>query len=540
MIGRLALILSASVAAYAQTVVTVQNAASLGAGVPADALAPGSIAAVQTLRGGPVVINPDPAQLAVKLQPAGGAEMDMPVLGASLGTVLAIVPRAAPVGPATVRLINAGQASQATPVRIVATSPGLFATGQGGLGPALAQNASLGRGLELNRLTAPALPGDYLVLWGTGLGDARQDEVALEIGGIPAAAAYAGPAPGFPGLDQINVAVPPDAPRGCYVSVLLTVRGAVSNEVTVSNAATSGPCVHPFGLSAEALQALDEGRQVRLPVANLHSDVAPPPGGALNNQYTRNEGATAELAQRSAFQIALLAQPLKVGAAYYGCRLGSSLSLSSFIAVDDLDAGERLVLTGPDRSLDLVRSLPVLYTALVPAPPPVDNPRDLPAPFFNPGLWRLGGAGGATVASLEASLRLPPPIRWTNRGALAAIDRSAGFTVAWEPDGYSDDDVMTVTLTTGIFSQALPGTALASTVACRAPASQGQLTMPADLLQLIPPSPTFPGVGGGTLTLRLAPLPWRRTRFDLPYVAGGAAPGVFDYLFSEALRTVIR
>jgi hypothetical protein len=41
-------------------------------------------------------------------------------------------------------------------------------------------------------------------------------------GELSIAPAYAGPAPGYPGLDQINFRLPPDvtAPGGCYVSLI--------------------------------------------------------------------------------------------------------------------------------------------------------------------------------------------------------------------------------------------------------------------------------------------------------------------------------
>src|SRR5207248_1257343 len=48
-----------------------------------------------------------------------------------------------------------------------------------GLGPALAQNQDS----SLNQLTNPALPEQYVILWGTGLGSARAGDATIQLGG---------------------------------------------------------------------------------------------------------------------------------------------------------------------------------------------------------------------------------------------------------------------------------------------------------------------------------------------------------------------
>lgn len=54
------------------------------------------------------------------------------------------------------------------------------------------------------------------------------------VGGIPAQVVFAGQAPGFPGVEQINLSIPSDAPTGNSVS--LTVKSA--DGTVTSNAAT--------------------------------------------------------------------------------------------------------------------------------------------------------------------------------------------------------------------------------------------------------------------------------------------------------------
>ena len=108
--------------------------------------------------------------------------------------------------------------------------------------------------------TNTAKPGDTLTVWGTGLGATPNnggDTTAppagnigpapqVFVGGIPSPSVqYWGRAPGtIPGLDQINFQVPPNAPLGCNVSIVVeTMNGntpVVSNGPTIALAATDG------------------------------------------------------------------------------------------------------------------------------------------------------------------------------------------------------------------------------------------------------------------------------------------------------------
>jgi uncharacterized protein (TIGR03437 family) len=56
----------------------------------------------------------------------------------------------------------------------------------------------------------------------------------VTVGGVPASVIFAGLAPNFVGLYQVNVQVPQTAPVGGSVPVILTIGGAVSNSVTIA------------------------------------------------------------------------------------------------------------------------------------------------------------------------------------------------------------------------------------------------------------------------------------------------------------------
>jgi uncharacterized protein (TIGR03437 family) len=81
----------------------------------------------------------------------------------------------------------------------------------------------------------------YLVLAGTGFSSATS--VTATIGGmlpvnryaeLPAQVIYAGPQGTYPGLDQINILVPPSLAGSGRVDVIVTAGGKVSNPVYVT------------------------------------------------------------------------------------------------------------------------------------------------------------------------------------------------------------------------------------------------------------------------------------------------------------------
>jgi uncharacterized protein (TIGR03437 family) len=133
-------------------------------------------------------------------------------------------------------------------IQIGLVQPGIFTAGQDGKGQGVIMDAR-------NRLVDsanPAMRGDVVVIYGTGLGATIPPvlsgqpapsqpplalvatPVAVQIGGLAAQVFYAGLTPGFVGLYQVNAPIPAGVTPGSSVSLVIVQGGVSSNTVTIA------------------------------------------------------------------------------------------------------------------------------------------------------------------------------------------------------------------------------------------------------------------------------------------------------------------
>jgi uncharacterized protein (TIGR03437 family) len=133
-------------------------------------------------------------------------------------------------------VVRGGVRSAPVPLRFAFWAPGLFTLDGSGRGPAAALHAD-GRPITSE---SPARRGESIMLFATGSGfrdpRMRLPEIlpTVLIGGLPAELEYSGPAPGFSGLDQVNVKVPAAAPLGAAVPIELHFGAVASNTATLA------------------------------------------------------------------------------------------------------------------------------------------------------------------------------------------------------------------------------------------------------------------------------------------------------------------
>ena len=81
--------------------------------------------------------------------------------------------------------------------------------------------------------TDPAVAGEYLSIYLTGLAEGSVIPPQIAIGGRPAQITFFGSVPGYPGLSVVNLRMPSGVAPGSVVPVRLIYLGRPSNEVTI-------------------------------------------------------------------------------------------------------------------------------------------------------------------------------------------------------------------------------------------------------------------------------------------------------------------
>ena len=228
------------------------------AAAPSSAIAPGSLASLygQNLAGAtgqagslPLPISLGGITLAVT--DSAGVPRNAPLLYVSPSQINFLVPDNTAPGTATF-VVAGGAAAQSFPAAVQPVAPTLFSMSGTGSGVAAAlavavqaANPQLQSPVpvfqcgDLGCVSVPLVLGVdrplYVSFYGTGIRNRSSLANAMvTIDGADIPALYAGPAPNYAGLDQVNVGLPLTLRGSGEIQVTLAVDGQTSNVVTIN------------------------------------------------------------------------------------------------------------------------------------------------------------------------------------------------------------------------------------------------------------------------------------------------------------------
>lgn len=556
-------------AASAQPVLRATDPVVNG-GSYANAIAPGSIFVIfgTNLAGDAVALAPGlpyPATLAgvsVRFAPAaGGAAADALMVYTTKNQIAGLLPSSAAPGDYNVTVTYNGQTSAPGKAKVLARSLGIVTANGGGTGQAQAQNYRSSIEWDLNRYakgnlgsftTAPATPGQALVLWGTGLGaDTASDRTGgtsvdltsstvVVVGGREIRSVYAGRSPGLPGTDQINFTLPGDITPGCSVPVQVRVGDTLSKSVTLSIAAAGrNACQHPT-LSEDVLTRLSQGGSVALGSFDLSKTRVQMSIPGMGSVDSVSEAVGGSFARFDVGNLADFASTELSSVTIGSCVVTRFLGLQEDAFVVGrppvlLDAGAQLTLNGPNasniavpRGQDKAYSK-TLYSGMAGIPGVPGIPGLGGNPVIAAGTYTLAGTGGSEVGAFQATITVPTPLDWTNANSITEVNRSQSLPLSWSGGGSN------TVLISGLSGVRAGGTETKpiydmATFYCTANASAGGFTVPSSVLSQLPASGDITsGNGTGMLSLNVFSAFANQGQFTAPLVAGGSIPGDFSF-----------
>lgn len=221
-----ALFLTVANAPHALAQVTIVNGASFN---PAEPIAPGSFATAfgqnlcsQTMAGDWIAPGQLPSSLGGCSVTVNGAPAMMQYV--SPGQINFIMPSGAGLGQLNV-IVNNGTQMMTGNVLASAAGPGIFAANGMGMGEGALLNATMWQMGPFS--TSTNGQPTYLAVYVTGL--ELSTKPAVTIGGMPVDVICYGNAPGYVGLQQVNVALPAAMAGVGRVPVMVTSNGQASN-----------------------------------------------------------------------------------------------------------------------------------------------------------------------------------------------------------------------------------------------------------------------------------------------------------------------
>jgi len=500
----LAVSLVSIVAAVAQPVVNVaiSSAVARGPGMPGSGIAQGSIFTIYGTGLGPasgvtattfplptVLGGASGTSVAVA---AGGTKVSAILLYASNYQINAILPSKTPIGSGTFTVTYNGQTSAPATIPVVSSVFAAYGYNSQGTGQAIATDVSY----QSNTIIHTFHPGDYVTLWGTGLGAINASDADVPpTGNVGSVTVYVGNAAapvvtyhgrsGFAGLDQIDFQIPAGV-TGCYVPVGVEAGGVPGNigNITTIAVSASGQTCSDTVMGQDLVNMLAAGQTVDFGYIRLESELAsfvPGSAGKIGlddatatfSEYTRATAGLAEYGVSSGYCVAVDCS--------YGCPgfTGSNYSLQDSSPAQ-LDAGAVSVQYAPVVTLDQGQYARGSYTAFL-----SQNERYLYSKLTYP----VGGTGGAVVGPFSVNdFTSIAGVYFQGINNAQNVPRASDLAVQWTG---GDSTLENGQVTIGVSSASSDFTQWES-LQCTAPLSGGQFTIPGWMLSLLPVS----GTGG--------------------------------------------
>jgi uncharacterized protein (TIGR03437 family) len=407
----------------------------------------------------------------------------------SASQIAAILPSATPTGSGQITVTVSGQTSAPATITVVQSAFGLLTLNTVGNGPAAVFDVSS----NYVGLTNAARPGDFITLWGSGLGPVTGDEtvaqtpvsltnipIEVDIGGIRSTIQYYGRSI-YPGLDQINVVVPAGV-SGCHVSVVVRSGDIVSNFATIPVASSGRVCAEPLmSLTAGRIQALLSQPAVTRGYLDFVDGIYGVDGAEADATFVRFTGA--QYAAKQPFG-AVSSNDCTVYN-FTNVNFGTPNPIKGTL----LNAGVSVNVSTPSGSGFGNFSMPFQDGGYS-----VSDLRNVNGSSFK-GSYTFSGSGGPDIGAFNAQVNFPggaSGFNYSTPNNASNVPRSGGLPLTWTQPNNTDP---------GEFIQMygfsfVPGSPWGAEFFCNATLAAGRFNIPSAVLLALPTtvSTSAPGI----------------------------------------------